>query len=270
MFRFISNLVGVKTDQAVNTAIQAIVAWDPQSATEAELRTMEQHLDQLGRQVAEARIGFQREQKEADAIQQLSQQRMAAAEQLQRQLEGETDPSRRGALERSLATLVNMLEEMASEVDRERSEAEDARSFLDQLQGAYDQAGGKLKSARDQLNRAQRDMSRAEQQREMAARRAEAARQTAGLTSATSGLTVALKAMQDNAQRNLVEAETANAKARLLSPTRPEQEDPNIARAMAQVQGKLPAPSNLGDRLAVLRQKQLGGPSKALPGPSQA
>lgn len=62
MFRFISNLVGVKTDQAVNSAIQAIVAWDPQSATEAELRTMEQHLDQLGRQVAEARIAFQREQ----------------------------------------------------------------------------------------------------------------------------------------------------------------------------------------------------------------
>ena len=64
MFRFISNLVGVKTDQAVNSAIQAIVAWDPHSATEAELRTMEQHLDQLGRQVAEARIAFQREQKE--------------------------------------------------------------------------------------------------------------------------------------------------------------------------------------------------------------
>ena len=35
-------------------AVEAIVRWDPKSATEAELRTMEQHLDQLGRQVAEA------------------------------------------------------------------------------------------------------------------------------------------------------------------------------------------------------------------------
>lgn len=270
MFTFIRNLVGVKTDQAVNSALQAIVAWDPQSATEAELRTMEQHLDQLGRQVAEARIGFQREQKEADAIQQLSQQRMAAAEQLQRQMEAEADPSRKAALERSLATLVNMLEEMAPEVDRERSEAEDARSFLDQLQQAYDQAGGKLRAARSQLDRAQRDMARAEQQRDMAERRADAARQAAGLSSATSSLTVALKAMQDNAQRNLVEAESANAKARLLSPSRPEQDDPNIANAMAQVQGKLPAPTALGDRLAALRQKQLGGPAKALPGPTQA
>ena len=50
MFNFIRNLVGVKTDRAVNNAIEAIVRWDPKSATEAELRTMEQNLDQLGLQ----------------------------------------------------------------------------------------------------------------------------------------------------------------------------------------------------------------------------
>ena len=43
MYTFIRNLVGVKTDQAVNSAVEAIVRWDPQSATEAELRGMEQH-----------------------------------------------------------------------------------------------------------------------------------------------------------------------------------------------------------------------------------
>jgi hypothetical protein len=107
-------------------------------------------------------------------------------------------------------------------------------------------------------------MGRAAQQRDMAERRAEAARQAAGLSGATSGLSVALKAMQDNASRDLASAEAANAKAKLLAPTRPEQEDPNIALAMAQVQGRLPAPSNLGDRLAALRQKQLGGPAKQI------
>ena len=54
-------------------------------------------------------------------------------------------------------------------------------------------------------------------------------------------------------------AEAANAKAKLLTPTRPEQDDPNIASAMAQVQGRAPAQAGLGDRLAALRQKQLGG-----------
>ena len=271
MLSFFQNLIGVKTDQAVNSAIQSIVSFDPKSATEAELRGMEQNLDQIGRQVAEARQTYDKEKREADAIQTLSQQRMAAAEQLQDRMTTETDPSRKAELERSLATLVGMLESMSSDLDREKQDAEDARAFLDSLQETYNQAGQKLKSARDELARAERDMGRAEQQKEIAQRRAESARQAAGLSQATSGLSVALKAMQENASRSMAEAETANAKARLLTPTRPERDDPNIAQAMAQVQGRLPAPSNnLTDRLASLRQKQIGGPAKQLPGPTNA
>jgi len=253
MLAFMRNMVGVKTDQAVNNAIEAIVHWDPHSATEAELRTMEQHLDHLGRQVAEARMAFDRERKEADAIQSLSQQRMAAAELIERRMGAETDPARKAELERSLATLVGMLEQMAPEVERERQDATDAEEFLRMLEQTYSQAGQKLKSARDELNRAQRDMSRAEQQRELAERRAEAARQAAGLSGATSGLSVALKAMQDNAARNLAEAEAANAKAKLLAPTRPEEEDRNIADALRTASGQGPAPTGLSERLAALR-----------------
>ena len=269
MYSFIRNLVGVKTDQAVNSAVEAIVRWDPKSATEAELRTMEQQLDQLGRQVAEARQAFEKEKREADAIQNLSQQRMAAAEHLQKQMSGESDSGRKSELERSLTTLVAMLEGMSGDIEREKRDADDAGEFLHSLEDTYQQAGQKLKGARDALTRAQRDMSRADQQRDMAERRAEAARQAAGLSGATSGLSVALKAMQDNAARNLATAEAANAKAKLLAPTRPEQDDKNIALAMAQVQGKLPAPSsNISDRLEALRQKGISGPARQIPGPA--
>lgn len=265
MLAFIRNLVGVKTDQAVNSAIEAIVRWDPKSATEAELRTMEQHLDRLGVQVAEARQAYEKEAREAQAIQQLSDQRMAAAELLQRQSAAETDPARKSGIEQSLATLLNMLEEMTPEVDREKQDAADAKEFVDMLQGAYDQAGQKLRTARDALNRAQRDMTRAGQQREMAEQRAEAARQAAGLSGATSGLSVALKAMQDAAARDLAQAEAASAKAKLLAPTKPEKDDPNIAAAMDQAAGRLPAPTSLADRLDALRQRhgtqpRIGGP----------
>lgn len=256
MLSFMRNLVGVKTDQAANSAVEAIVRWDPKSATEAELRTMEQSLDQLGRQVAEARVAYDREKKEADAIQQLSQQRMAAAEQLQHRIGAESDPARKAELERSLATLVGLLEQMAPDVDREKQDAVDAGSFLETLEDTYSQAGQKLKSARDDLSRAQRDMGRAEQQQQAAEHRAEASRQAAGLSGATSGLSVALKAMQDSAARSLAEAEAANAKAKLLEPTRPEQDDPNIVAAMADASGAGPKPATMSDRLAALRQRQ--------------
>jgi len=253
MISFVKNMFGVKMDQAVEAGIQALVKWDPRSASEAEMRTMEQHLDELGREVALARQSFDREQKEADAIQQLSQQRMAAAEQLHRQVAAETDPARKPTLEKSLNTLVTMLEQMAPDIEREKSEAADAKDFLETLERTYAEAGGKLKTARSELERAQRDMSRAAQQREQAERQAEAARRAAGLASTTSGLTVALKAMQDTASKDLASADAAMSKARLLKPTTPEQDDPNIAAAMAVAQGKPALPQSLDQRLAALR-----------------
>jgi chromosome segregation ATPase len=255
MFSFVRNLVGVKTDQAVQSGLEALVKWDPKSATEAELRTMEQHLDELGIQVAQARASYTKEQNEATAMSALSHQRMAAAEQLQKQLDAESDPAKKAALEKSLGTLVGMLEQMAPEVERETRDAADAKEFLETLEQTYADAGEKLKAARSELERAQRDMSRAAQQREQAERQAEAARQAAGLSSATSGLNVALKAMQDNASKNLAAAEAASAKAKLLRPTRPETDDPNIAAALAVASGHGPAPVSLADRLAALKAK---------------
>ena len=61
MISFLRNLLGVKTDQAVKSGLEVLVRWDPQSATEAELRTMEQHLDELGQEVARARQSFDKE-----------------------------------------------------------------------------------------------------------------------------------------------------------------------------------------------------------------
>ena len=253
MLKFVKNMFGVKMDQAVEAGIEALVRWDPKSASEAELRTMEQHLDELGREVALARQSFDREQKEAAAIQALSDQRMAAAEQLHRQIGTETDAARKASLEQSLTTLVSMLEQMAPEIQREKQDAVDAKDFLDMLQSTYAEAGGKLKSAKSELERAQRDMGRAAQQREQAERQSEAARRAAGLASTTSGLTVALKAMQDSAAKDLASADAAMSKAKLLRPTKPEQDDPNIAAAMAAAAGKPAAPQNLDERLAALR-----------------
>lgn len=255
MLPFIRNLLGVKTDQAVQGAVEALVRWDPASASEAELRSMEQYLDDLGMQVAQARATLGREKAEADAIQKLSHQRMAAAEQLQKQAEAEADPARKAQLEASLATLVGLLEDMASEVERETQDAADAQDFVQMLEQTYADAGAKLKAAKSQLDRAQRDMDRAAQQRQVAEQKAEAARQAAGLSGATSSLNVALKAMQDAAAKDVASAESARTKASLLKPTRPEEDDPNIRAALDAASGTGPKPTTLGDRLQALRSR---------------
>ena len=255
MLAFLKNLAGVKLDSAAQAGIEALVRWDPKSASEAELRTMEQNLDALGQEVALARQGYDREKREADTIQALSHQRMAAAEQLQQQMNNESDPTRKAAVEKSLTTLVGMLEQMTPEVEREKQDETDAKDYLQMLEQTYAEAGGKLKTARSELERAQRDMARAAQQREQADRQAEAARRAAGLASQTSGLTVALKAMQDAASKDLASADAQMSKARLLRPTRPEEDDPNIAAALRAASGQPPVPTSLTDRLAALKAR---------------
>jgi hypothetical protein len=248
MLQFMRNLIGVKADKAVQAGVDALVRWDPQSASEAEMRSMEQHLDELGQQVARARQSYDKETREAEAIQTLSTQRMAAAEHLQAQVAAETDPAKKAELERSLSTLVTMLEQMAPEVDREKKDVVDAKEFLEMLEKTYADAGGKLREGRSQLERAQRDMARAGQQRQMAEQQADAARRAAGLGTTTSGLNVALRSMQDAAARDLANAESANMKAKLLTPTQPEKDDANIADAMRIASGKGAAPTSLTDR----------------------
>jgi len=181
---------------------------------------------------------------------------MAAAEQLDKQRAVEANAERKTALEKGLATLLDMVEHMTPDVERETQNETEAQDFLATLEKTYAEAGTKLKAVRSQLERAQRDMGRAEQRREMAERQAEAARQEAGLSNTTSSLNVALKAMQDAASKDLMAADAANAKARLLTPTRPEQEDPNIAAALAAASGTPSLPQTLSERLAALKARQ--------------
>jgi len=269
MISFIKNMVDVKSDQMIQSGLEFLVRLDPKAATEAEIRQMEDELDKLGKELAESRMTFQREKKEAEAIQQLAAQRMAAAEKLEQQMLAEPDPNRKAALEKSLTTLVDMLETMNPEIERERRDAVEATEFMHLLEKTYQDLGSKLRTARSELERAQREMKTAEQQRIASERRAQAARQAAGLASATSGLSVALKSMRHAAEEDLKEAEAARLKADLLQPTRPEEDDPNIAAALASVgTGVSETGSTVSGRLALLRAQSLAGgaPPRALPG----
>jgi hypothetical protein len=253
---FFSAYIGGKTSHAVNDAVNAIVAHDPTGATEAQLKMMEQDLDKAGQALAAAHQQFDHDSAEQHTIVELLHQRMAAAEYLQTQMDETTDPVKKGQLEKSLTTMMDMLEHMVPEVKHASDQAASAQEFLTMLQGAYETKGQQLKAARDGLQEAQRDMARSAQEKVIADQRAEAARQAAGFSGATNSLNTALKAMQDTAAHNRAEAEAANSKAHLLAPTEPEKDDSNIVAAMRAASGQGAAPTSLSDRLAALKASQ--------------
>lgn len=258
MLSFLKNLAGFKANQITEAGIGLYAKIDPEGLTEAELRTMEDALDKLGLEVAAAQQSYEKEKKEAEAIAALLRQRMAAAEMLQTQAAAETDPARKTKLEQSLTSLLAMLEEMTPEVDREEAEAADAAEFLASLQQAYQDAAHRLKGARAELEAAQRDMKKAEMSRQRAEREAESARVAAGLTQRASGLGTALKAMREQAEQDNAKAQAQSMKAKLLKPTKPEQDDPDIAAALAAASGVPKPAAGLTDRLAALKARHGG------------
>src|ERR1051326_7978445 len=142
---FLKSLIGVKANQAVQGALETYVRWDPTGASEAELRTMEGKLDEMGMHVAQARAKYNEAQKALDTINALMHQRMTAADTLQRQSEAESDPAKKAALEKSLATLLDLLEQMTPEVEQDKQDAQEAHDFVVQLEEAYSAFGAKLK-----------------------------------------------------------------------------------------------------------------------------
>jgi hypothetical protein len=128
MLQFIRNLAGVKTDQVVQAGVEALVRWDPQSASEAELRSMEQHLDELGQQVLEktyAEAGGKL--REGRAQLERAQRDMARAGQQRQMAERQADAARRAAgLSTTTSSLNVALKAMQDTTARDLANAESA------------------------------------------------------------------------------------------------------------------------------------------------
>lgn len=253
-FGFVKNFGGKKVRETGQNIVQALAAWDPETASAAEIQQMEDNLDKLTRQVAEARASYDKEQKEADAIQALYEQRMKAAELLQAKL---ADAAGDGAakIETALGELVSALEEMQPDIEREIQEAVEAKEFMNELEEIAKASAQKLKSARQTLERAKKDMQMAKVREERAKEQAERSASLAGLRSETDQLGSALSAMQKSADQANERADAARMKARLLTSDKEGGENELIASAMQEAAGGEEKPTNITERLAALKKK---------------
>lgn len=253
---FIKHFAATKAEAVVNGGFEALVRFDPKGASEAELRQMDEELTKLGRDVVAAKRALEVEERELAGATTLEAQRMAAAEKLNADLEDEADPTRRAAIERSLGTIMDMIEKNHANVAEHTRNAASARSFLDQLQGVYDASAEKLKGAREDLARAQREMASAALERKQEADREARAKQLAGLASSRSSIGVALGAMQEAAQKDRDSAEASRMKSDALRQSRPEQDDPLIAAAMASATGAAKPALSPSERLKALKAQK--------------
>lgn len=251
---FVRNFIGVKGDNAAAGVVKALVQLDPESATIADLRTMEQDLDKAGGMIAKLRADLAHEQIEYDSIGGQYHELMAAAELLQKRIaDPGTAEAQRPSLNTSLASLVEKIEQMAPELDRDKKDVESTRALLSEAEAVYQQKAEALTKAKKNLDSARHDLQHARIEEERSAERARQAAAVAGLgASPTSGLTVALNVMQQSAQEARQRAEAMNMKAQALSHLKEATADQNVAAALAEVRGT--ASKSLTDRLSALRR----------------
>ena len=249
--RFWKNMAKNKVAEAGRGLQDAIIAFDPEVATEAAIGEMEDNFDGINREFSKVKQEWQREESEAVAIQATYDQRLAAAEHLSAQVEAGGTGSKKA--EEGLNQLLVALEGMAEDVEIERQEAEDAKLLMDDLQETVDMYASKLKTARRDMKKAANSMARAKVQEDRAEKTAQRAAQAAGLRSNAGGLSSALESMQRQADDATANADAAKRKAALLGPTKAEDNDA-VAAAMAAVSGEEAAPTSAVDRLAALRK----------------
>lgn len=247
---FFGSYASTKVKDAAKSAVDALVAFDPEGATQAQIDLMEKSLDSLGLKLSDVKRQYDEAKAHLDAAAKLNDTRLAAAELLQQQIAA-GDASK----QKSLDNLLTIVEQAQPELDGLKKDEADVKGYLDELQAAYSNAAEKLKAARRQLDQAHRDMERAGLAETRAKDRAETAAIAAGVRTGGDTLNVALDAMQRKTQAAQDAAAAANLKAATLAPQDHEKEDPAIAAALAAAAGAPAAPQSSADRLAALKNR---------------
>ena len=255
IWRFLSRVGKKQAGNALESFTQAVVAFDPETASEAQISLMEEELDKLGQRVGKAEMAVKKDHEETEALLTQYDRYMAAAERLEGQL-AEAAEDQKSTLEESLEKLVSELERLQPEIEREREEDKEAEAFAKELRQTYDEAATKLKKSQTQLKQAQRRMEQAQMKKERALERAEGVREASGLTSSMGGLDTALNAMDKGTEK----AESASRAAELKIGAFGQKEitdDPNISAALeAAEKPALPAAASSKERLATLRTRR--------------
>jgi chromosome segregation ATPase len=253
MLPFARNFFAVKGNQATLAVTKALVQMDPEAASAADLRTMEQNLDRAGQVISKLRTDLNNEHHEFDRINRQYGELMSAAELLQNKVNAASDTDK-STLEKSLAALLNRIEHMAPELERDRKDVDATQSLLTDAEKAYQDKAKALTEARANLERARHDLQHANIEEERSQQRAQQAAIVAGLASnPLSGLTVALNTMQESATEARQRAESADMKAQALNGAKDAAIDENVAEALDEVRGQT-SPKSLSDRLTALRR----------------
>ena len=252
VWRFLKHYGMNKATDILDEFATAVVAFDPQSASRAQVAMMEAELNKLGNRLAEAEAELRREHQETLEVEQNYGQFLQAAQVLEARLGSLEDPGQKAETETSLAKVIDRLERLKPEIEREKREDQEVEHWRAELRSSFEELARKIRGAHGDLKTARRQMDMASLQRQRAAEQERRTKEAAGITSSISSLSVALDSMNKETMRVRAETEALTLKAGLIKADRLDT-DPIIAAALSEARGKPPVGAgSLSERLAAL------------------
>lgn len=251
--KFWKFFASAKMSQVNKTLAEKLAAFDPDTMTAAGMLEMEAELDAMTRETAEANQEYQRELREAQTARANLNQQLSAAGILNEKLgtleEGTAEFSQTSA---SLSKLLDVIDKLTPDVEREELEAVQAKETLEALQQASQVCADQLRTAKSEFDQAKRTLSKANANELKATKDAERAARIAGIRDSGSQLGTAMDAIKKAASQAEARADAARAKAQLL--TKPEAEaDPILQAALDAAAGKSPTPTDPRERFKQMK-----------------
>ena len=158
VWRFLKHYGMNKATDVLDEFASAVVAFDPQAASKAQVALMEVELNKLGKRLAEAEAELRREHRETLDLKQSYEQHLQAAQVLDAKLSSEETTTKTAEIEASLAKIIDKLERLKPEIEREEREDQEVEAWHSELRGSFEELAKKIRGAQSDLRSAHRQM----------------------------------------------------------------------------------------------------------------
>lgn len=249
-FSLLGRLFGAQVDQAGESLVGALVAFDPETATEVDRDALAEKIQNVARKFAAAKQDYEKEQNDVVVQQAQINQYLATLDIMVGQLE------RQEISEAAFNDFYAGIEEAQAQLPQEIEEAAEAKAVKDELDDILKILTSQLHDFDKITTKALRDVKLADSQVEKEKLKAQRQAELANLKNGLGAESTAVRKLQEIANKAKIEAEAAKTVREITA--KPQSQAEKMEAMMAQAkQAGTPAVSTMSaaERVAALRAK---------------
>jgi hypothetical protein len=249
-FSLLGRLFGAQVDQAGESLVGALVAFDPETATQVDRDALAEKIQEVAKKFAAAKQDYDKEQNDVVVKQGQINEYLATLDVMVGQLE------RQEISQSVFDDFYAGIEESQAQLVQEQEEAAEAKAVKDELDDILKILTQQLNDFDRVTSKALRDVKLAQSQVEKEKLKAERQSELANLKNGLGAESTAVKKLQEIAKKAKIDAEAAKTVREITA--KPQSQDEKMAAIMAQAKQASAPPANTmsaAERVAALKAK---------------